>query len=146
MGKDKSSLEDLIEKAGGCAVVDGGFATQLERHGAVINDPLWSALCLIKDPHLIKQVALSVCNRHPSFKKIIIIKNWNFNEFVVVEMCIGPLGILGSWCWYLGHFILPGLYFFSSFIHRTTFSIFFFFFREDSFIWLIFVYHFVPVS
>lgn len=69
MGNDKSSLEDLIEKAGGCAVVDGGFATQLERHGAVINDPLWSALCLINDPHLIKQVALSVCNRHSSFWK-----------------------------------------------------------------------------
>lgn len=60
MGKEKEtpSLEDLIEKAGGCAVVDGGFATQLERHGAVINDPLWSALCLIKDPDLIKRVHL----------------------------------------------------------------------------------------
>ena len=64
MGKEKetASLEDLIEKAGGCAVVDGGFATQLERHGAVINDPLWSALCLIKDPDLIKQVSLSLCH------------------------------------------------------------------------------------
>ncbi|KAK8529510.1 hypothetical protein V6N13_102423 [Hibiscus sabdariffa] len=54
--KGMSLLEDLIEKAGGCAVMDGGFATQLESHGASINDPLWSALCLIKDPHLIKQV------------------------------------------------------------------------------------------
>ncbi|KAG7032079.1 Homocysteine S-methyltransferase 1, partial [Cucurbita argyrosperma subsp. argyrosperma] len=26
--------------AGGCAVIDGGFATQLEKHGAVIDDPL----------------------------------------------------------------------------------------------------------
>ncbi|KAL8052859.1 hypothetical protein ABFX02_05G032700 [Erythranthe guttata] len=51
-------LDDLLEKAGGCAVVDGGFATQLERHGALINDPLWSALCLIKDPHLITKVHL----------------------------------------------------------------------------------------
>lgn len=51
-----SSLDDLIEKAGGCAVIDGGFATQLETHGAFINDPLWSALCLIKQPHLIKRV------------------------------------------------------------------------------------------
>ncbi|KAK4792324.1 hypothetical protein SAY86_022759 [Trapa natans] len=49
-------LEDLLEKAGGCAVIDGGFATQLEKHGASINDPLWSALCLIKDPALIKLV------------------------------------------------------------------------------------------
>ncbi|XP_047322986.1 homocysteine S-methyltransferase 1 [Impatiens glandulifera] len=55
---ETSSLEDLIHKAGGCAVVDGGFATQLENHGAVFNDPLWSALCLIKDPDLIKRVHL----------------------------------------------------------------------------------------
>ncbi|XVF84803.1 hypothetical protein PTKIN_Ptkin17bG0068700 [Pterospermum kingtungense] len=53
-----SLLEDLIHKAGGCAVIDGGFATQLESHGASINDPLWSALCLIKDPDLVKQVHL----------------------------------------------------------------------------------------
>ncbi|KAE8668239.1 Homocysteine S-methyltransferase 1 [Hibiscus syriacus] len=56
--KGTSLLEDLIEKAGGCAVMDGGFATQLESHGASINDPLWSAFCLIKDPHLIKRVHL----------------------------------------------------------------------------------------
>lgn len=53
-----SSLDDLIDNAGGCAVVDGGFATQLEKHGAFINDPLWSALCLIKHPNLIKTVRL----------------------------------------------------------------------------------------
>ncbi|GAB4840292.1 Nuclear SAM-dependent mono-and asymmetric methyltransferase [Ancistrocladus abbreviatus] len=60
MGIEKATavLEELIEKAGGCAVIDGGFATQLEKHGASINDPLWSAGCLIKDPHLIKQVHL----------------------------------------------------------------------------------------
>ncbi|KAL0446885.1 UNVERIFIED_CONTAM: Homocysteine S-methyltransferase 1 [Sesamum latifolium] len=63
MGRERGKatgkvLEDLIEKAGGCAVVDGGFATQLEKHGASINDPLWSALCLIKDPHLITRVHL----------------------------------------------------------------------------------------
>ncbi|KAL6577677.1 Nuclear SAM-dependent mono-and asymmetric methyltransferase [Orobanche minor] len=51
-------LDDLIENAGGCAVVDGGLATQLEKHGAAFNDPLWSALCLIKDPHLITRVHL----------------------------------------------------------------------------------------
>jgi homocysteine S-methyltransferase len=53
-----SSLYDLIDKSGGCAVVDGGFATQLEKHGALINDPLWSALCLINEPDLIKRVHL----------------------------------------------------------------------------------------
>lgn len=49
-------LEDFVERAGGCAVIDGGFATQLEKHGASINDSLWSALCLIKEPDLIKRV------------------------------------------------------------------------------------------
>ncbi|KAJ1686868.1 hypothetical protein LUZ63_018258 [Rhynchospora breviuscula] len=56
MGATKGPLEELIEKAGGCAVIDGGFATQLEALGADINDPLWSALCLISNPHLIKKV------------------------------------------------------------------------------------------
>ncbi|XP_051146132.1 homocysteine S-methyltransferase 1 [Andrographis paniculata] len=51
-------LENLIRSSGGCAVVDGGFATQLESHGASINDPLWSALCLLRDPDLIKRVHL----------------------------------------------------------------------------------------
>lgn len=72
MGNMKSEkkplLQDVIDNVGGCAVIDGGFATQLERHGASINDPLWSALCLIKDPHLIKQVFLS-----PSFLPLFLI-------------------------------------------------------------------------
>ncbi|XP_019430126.1 PREDICTED: homocysteine S-methyltransferase 1-like [Lupinus angustifolius] len=51
-------LQDLIKNLGHCAVIDGGFATQLESHGASINDPLWSAVCLIKEPHLIKKVHL----------------------------------------------------------------------------------------
>uniref|UniRef100_A0A453ILZ8 homocysteine S-methyltransferase n=1 Tax=Aegilops tauschii subsp. strangulata TaxID=200361 RepID=A0A453ILZ8_AEGTS len=49
-------VEELVKKAGGCAVIDGGFATQLEALGADINDPLWSAACLITKPHLIKEV------------------------------------------------------------------------------------------
>ncbi|OIW02351.1 hypothetical protein TanjilG_11247 [Lupinus angustifolius] len=53
-----SLLQDLIDNVGGCAVIDGGFATQLERHGASINDPLWSAICLMKELHLIKKVHL----------------------------------------------------------------------------------------
>ncbi|CAM8956511.1 unnamed protein product [Rhodiola kirilowii] len=57
VGKEEvSALHDLVARAGGCAVMDGGFATQLEKHGAVINDPLWSALCLIKNPELITKV------------------------------------------------------------------------------------------
>lgn len=69
-------LEDFIEKAGGCAVTDGGFATQLERHGASINDPLWSALCLIKDPHLIKKV--SSLYPLPNFCFIVLIFSFAF--------------------------------------------------------------------
>lgn len=56
--KKMGVLEDLIEKAGGCAVVDGGLSTQLEKHGAQFNDALWSAVCLIQDPDLIKRVCL----------------------------------------------------------------------------------------
>ncbi|XP_078163947.1 homocysteine S-methyltransferase family protein isoform X1 [Carex rostrata] len=56
MGVTKNALEQLLERAGGCAVIDGGFATQLEALGADINDPLWSALCLISNPDLIKKV------------------------------------------------------------------------------------------
>ncbi|XP_074309469.1 homocysteine S-methyltransferase 1 [Silene latifolia] len=56
--KGREMLEKTIENAGGCAIIDGGFATQLEKHGASINDPLWSALCLIQDPHLIQRVHL----------------------------------------------------------------------------------------
>ncbi|KAH9613963.1 hypothetical protein KSS87_009677 [Heliosperma pusillum] len=40
------------------AILDGGLATELERHGADLNDPLWSAKCLIHSPHLIRRVHL----------------------------------------------------------------------------------------
>ncbi|KFK39559.1 hypothetical protein AALP_AA3G259900 [Arabis alpina] len=53
-----SMMTEFLEKCGGYAVVDGGFATELERHGADINDPLWSAKCLITSPHLVTKVHL----------------------------------------------------------------------------------------
>ncbi|GLJ47880.1 hypothetical protein SUGI_1011090 [Cryptomeria japonica] len=54
---DKSKvLEEFLQKAGGFGIIDGGLATQLESHGADLNDPLWSAKCLITTPHLIRQV------------------------------------------------------------------------------------------
>lgn len=58
LGSDEtsSSMSDFLDKCGGCAVVDGGFATELERHGADLNDPLWSAKCLISSPHLVRRV------------------------------------------------------------------------------------------
>ncbi|XP_062108278.1 homocysteine S-methyltransferase 3 [Humulus lupulus] len=53
-----SFMAEFLKKCGGYAVVDGGFATELERHGADLNDPLWSAKCLITSPHLVKRVHL----------------------------------------------------------------------------------------
>ena len=37
-------------------VLDGALATELERRGADLNDPLWSAKCLIERPDLIREV------------------------------------------------------------------------------------------
>lgn len=51
-----NALSELLKTAGGCVTTDGGFATQLERHGADINDPLWSASCLITIPELVRKV------------------------------------------------------------------------------------------
>ena len=39
-------------------VLDGALATELERRGADLNDPLWSAKCLIEQPELIRAVHL----------------------------------------------------------------------------------------
>lgn len=53
-----SFMTEFLHQAGGVAVVDGGLATELERHGADLNDPLWSAKCLQTSPHLIRSVHL----------------------------------------------------------------------------------------
>ncbi|XP_027350695.1 selenocysteine methyltransferase-like [Abrus precatorius] len=53
-----SLIADFLRQTGGTAVIDGGLATELERHGADLNDPLWSARCLFSSPHLIRQVHL----------------------------------------------------------------------------------------
>ncbi|HEY1312634.1 MAG TPA: homocysteine S-methyltransferase [Steroidobacteraceae bacterium] len=37
-------------------VLDGALATELERRGADLDDPLWSAKCLLECPRLIKDV------------------------------------------------------------------------------------------
>ncbi|KAK9160640.1 hypothetical protein Syun_006981 [Stephania yunnanensis] len=59
-GTVESSLEirELLRDSGGFAVIDGGLATELERKGADLNDPLWSAKCLISTPNLIREVHL----------------------------------------------------------------------------------------
>ncbi|XP_078149647.1 homocysteine S-methyltransferase 2-like [Carex rostrata] len=51
-------MRDFLRETGGCAVLDGGLATELEANGADLNDPLWSAKCLISSPHLIRKVHL----------------------------------------------------------------------------------------
>ena len=40
----------------GVLVLDGALATELERRGADLHDPLWSAKCLMEDPDLIRQL------------------------------------------------------------------------------------------
>lgn len=52
-------MPDFLRQCGGVAVIDGGFATELERHGADLNDPLWSAKCLLTSPDLIRRVWLT---------------------------------------------------------------------------------------
>uniref|UniRef100_A0A5B6YTW9 Putative homocysteine S-methyltransferase 2 isoform X1 n=1 Tax=Davidia involucrata TaxID=16924 RepID=A0A5B6YTW9_DAVIN len=49
-------MSDFLRQCGGVAVIDGGLATELERHGADINDPLWSAKCLLTSPELVRRV------------------------------------------------------------------------------------------
>uniref|UniRef100_A0A0E0JPA8 Hcy-binding domain-containing protein n=1 Tax=Oryza punctata TaxID=4537 RepID=A0A0E0JPA8_ORYPU len=49
-------LRRFVRDAGGCAVVDGGLATELEAHGADLQDEIWSARCLVSAPHLTRKV------------------------------------------------------------------------------------------
>ena len=42
----------------GRVILDGALATELERRGAVLDDPLWSARILLEEPDLIRQVHL----------------------------------------------------------------------------------------
>ncbi|KAL5561724.1 hypothetical protein UlMin_031471 [Ulmus minor] len=53
-----SLMKEFLRQSGGAAVIDGGLATELERHGADLNDPLWSAKCLDTSTHLIRAVHL----------------------------------------------------------------------------------------
>ncbi|GFP86017.1 homocysteine s-methyltransferase 3 [Phtheirospermum japonicum] len=53
-----SFMTSFLRQCGGSAVIDGGLATELERHGANLNDPLWSAKCLMSSPHLIRRGTL----------------------------------------------------------------------------------------
>ena len=47
---------DRILGPEGIVVLDGGLATELERRGADLKDPLWSAKVLVEDPEAIRGV------------------------------------------------------------------------------------------
>jgi homocysteine S-methyltransferase len=47
---------ESIQEAHGTVVLDGGLATELERRGADLRDPLWSAKVLVEDPDAIRRV------------------------------------------------------------------------------------------
>ena len=51
----RNPLEPILE-AQGAVVLDGGLATELERRGADLRDPLWSARVLVEDPDRIRDV------------------------------------------------------------------------------------------
>ncbi|KAL3679684.1 hypothetical protein R1sor_022640 [Riccia sorocarpa] len=55
-GDTLNKVAELVRSSGGCAVIDGGFAVQLEHHGANVKTPLWTALCLTTNPELVTQV------------------------------------------------------------------------------------------
>lgn len=63
--KTQDVIDILVDAAGGCAVLNGESSTQLQVHGAVFDKKLWSAICLITEPHLIKQVYYYL---YPNFK------------------------------------------------------------------------------
>jgi homocysteine S-methyltransferase len=48
-------LQPFLDSAG-FVVLDGAMATELERRGADLRDPLWSAKVLVEQPELIEQV------------------------------------------------------------------------------------------
>lgn len=48
-------IEEILKKFP-IVILDGAMATELERHGCSLNDPLWSAKVLMERPELIKRV------------------------------------------------------------------------------------------
>ncbi len=49
---------ETILKQHPAIIIDGALATELERRGCDLNDPLWSAKVLVEQPELIRQVHL----------------------------------------------------------------------------------------
>lgn len=53
---NKNPLQHLLNHQS-FVILDGGLATELERKGANLNDPLWSAKILYEQPNIIYEVA-----------------------------------------------------------------------------------------
>ncbi len=51
----RSALQDLLDRQG-FVILDGGLATELERHGADLRDPLFSGKILLESPELVERV------------------------------------------------------------------------------------------
>src|SRR5438477_8732377 len=51
---NRQQFTELLSRS--TMVLDGGLATELERRGADLRDPLWSARVLLENPTLIRQV------------------------------------------------------------------------------------------
>jgi homocysteine S-methyltransferase len=51
-------IAELLARRG-TVVLDGGLATELERRGMDLHDPLWSARALVEDPDAIREVHAS---------------------------------------------------------------------------------------
>jgi len=56
-GGAAEAVRRWVEAGGGHLVLDGGLATELEANGADLNDPLWSAKCLLVSPRLIRKAS-----------------------------------------------------------------------------------------
>ena len=56
MSMDSPIADFLAQRA--LLIVDGALATELEHRGADLDDPLWSAKCLLEQPELIRAVHL----------------------------------------------------------------------------------------
>jgi hypothetical protein len=68
-GVAEEAVRRWVAAGGGRLVLDGGLATELEANGADLNDPLWSAKCILASPHLIRKASrttLSPQNHHSS--------------------------------------------------------------------------------
>ncbi|GKV48592.1 hypothetical protein SLEP1_g55390 [Rubroshorea leprosula] len=66
----ESFMTEFLRQVGGVAVIDGGLATELERLGADLNDPLWSAKCLLSSPHLVRSVRCSLSLSAPFYMSV----------------------------------------------------------------------------